>query len=93
MASNRPKPPEDFDPVDAELTDAEIKQLRPASELFAKLGLEMPKPKGRPPQDKVKVPVTMRLDPDVLDFYKSSGPGWQTRMGEILAKAARKKSA
>lgn len=93
MASNtKLPPPDDYDPA-APLTDEEIKNLRPAKELFAELGLEIPKPMGRPRILNAKVPVTMRLDPDVLEFYKSTGPGWQTRMGEILAEAARKKSA
>lgn len=93
MDSKKLPPPDDFDPADAELTDAEIKQLRPAREFFAERGLPMPKPLGRPKADRTKVPVTMRLDPDVLAFYKATGPGWQTRMGEILAKAITKKSA
>lgn len=83
-------PPPDFDPVDAELTDEEIKQLRPAREFFAERGLEMPKPLGRPKAERTKVPVTMRLDPDILEAYKATGPGWQTRMGEVLAQAIKK---
>ena len=91
MASDRKlqPPPDDYDPV-APLTPEEIKKLRPASEFFAERGIPMPKPMGRPKSERTKVPVTMRLDPDVLDFYKSSGPGWQTRMGEVLARAAKK---
>lgn len=90
MASEKKHPPPpDYDPA-APLTDEEIRRLRPARELFAELGIPMPKPVGRPKAERTKVPVTMRLDPDVLDFYKSAGPGWQTRMGEVLAKAAKK---
>lgn len=75
------------------LTDDEIKQLRPAREFFEERGIPMPRPVGRPKAEKTKVPVTMRVDPDVLAYFKSSGPGWQTRMGEVLAREARKKSA
>jgi uncharacterized protein (DUF4415 family) len=93
MESNRKgPPPDDYDPTPI-LTDEEIKELRPAREFFAEHGLEMPKPLGRPKAERTKVPVTMRLDPDVLAFYKATGPGWQTRMGEVLAKAMDKKSA
>ena len=93
MASEkRLPPPPDYDPV-APLTDEEIEGLRPAAEIFAELGLPMPQKVGRPKSENPKVPVTMRLDPDVLAYFKSTGPGWQTRMGEILAKAAGKKSA
>lgn len=92
MVSDRKQPPPDYDPA-APLTDDEIKKLRPAAEVFAELGLAMPKPLGRPKADRTKVPVTMRLDPDVLAAYKATGPGWQTRMGEVLAEAVHKKSA
>lgn len=85
-------PPPDYDPT-APLTDDEIKKLRPAREWFAERGIPMPKPMGRPKAERTKVPVTMRLDPDVLAYFKATGPGWQTRMGNVLAKAAGKKSA
>jgi len=89
MAS-RPRPPDDFDNDAPELTDEEIKELMPASEWFAKHGIPMPKSLGRPKAEKTKVSVTMRMDGDVVDFFKRSGPGWQTRMHAVLAKEARK---
>jgi uncharacterized protein (DUF4415 family) len=84
-------PPPNYDPA-APLTDHEIKQLRPAREFFAERGIPMPVPRpvGRPKATTTKVPVTMRLDADVLAYFKSTGPGWQTRMGEVLAREARK---
>jgi uncharacterized protein (DUF4415 family) len=36
------------------------------------------------PEDRVKVPVYIRLDPDVLEFFKSGGPGYQTRINAAL---------
>ena len=32
----------------------------------------------------VKQIVTIRLDVDMLDWYKSAGPGYQTRINQIL---------
>jgi uncharacterized protein (DUF4415 family) len=32
-----------------------------------------------------KEPITVRLDPDIVEFFRSSGRGWQTRMNERLA--------
>jgi uncharacterized protein (DUF4415 family) len=29
--------------------------------------------------------VTMRLDPEVLKFFRAAGPGWQTRVNAALA--------
>lgn len=44
--------------------------------------------KGRKPDDKAKKLLTLRLDPDVIEHFKSTGKGWQTRMNEALRKAA-----
>ncbi|MDB5479734.1 MAG: hypothetical protein JWO83_787 [Caulobacteraceae bacterium] len=30
---------------------------------------------------------TMRLDPDVLDYFKGEGPGWQARINAVLRAA------
>ncbi len=35
-----------------------------------------------------KTPVTLRLDPDVLERWRASGRGWQTRAAEVLAAKA-----
>ncbi|MFC3713886.1 BrnA antitoxin family protein [Sphingoaurantiacus capsulatus] len=34
-----------------------------------------------------KKQVSLRLDQDVLDRFKATGPGWQRRMNEVLRKA------
>ncbi len=43
--------------------------------------------RGRPKADVTKVSTTIRLDPDVLDAFKSEGPGWQSRINSALRKA------
>lgn len=40
--------------------------------------------RGRPP---VSVKLNMRVDADVLDAFKATGPGWQTRINAVLRKA------
>jgi len=44
---------------------------------------------GRPPLDpsQVKERITIRLDKDVLSKLRATGPGWQTRINDILRKA------
>ncbi len=42
-------------------------------------------PIGRPPKEEPKVPVTMRLDVDVVKFFRAGGEGWQTRLNAFLA--------
>ena len=44
---------------------------------------------GRPPVgDEPKAQVSLRLDKDVVAWFRASGKGWQTRMNEALRKAA-----
>ena len=31
-----------------------------------------------------KQPISFRVDPDVLDFFKAEGPRYQTRMNAVL---------
>jgi uncharacterized protein (DUF4415 family) len=31
-----------------------------------------------------KVPVALRIDPDVLEFFRKDGPGYQSRMNAVL---------
>jgi uncharacterized protein (DUF4415 family) len=42
---------------------------------------------GRPPASVTKVPVTLRLDREVVARFRATGEGWQTRMNEALRKA------
>lgn len=44
--------------------------------------------RGRPPKDAPKKPVSLRLDPDILEHFRASGPGWQTRVNDILRQAS-----
>lgn len=41
--------------------------------------------RGRPKADTVRERITIRLAPDVLEQFRASGPGWQTRMNAALA--------
>lgn len=40
--------------------------------------------RGRPKLEKPKRLLSLRLPPDVIANWKASGPGWQTRMAEML---------
>ena len=44
--------------------------------------------RGRPRAENPKVAVSLRLDSEVVDWFKRSGTGWQTRMNQALRKAA-----
>ena len=38
----------------------------------------------------VKEQVTLRIDQDVLEYFREGGPGWQDRISDALRKAAGK---
>jgi uncharacterized protein (DUF4415 family) len=37
----------------------------------------------------VKKLVSLRIDPDIIDHFRATGPGWQRRINDALRKAAR----
>ena len=39
---------------------------------------------GRPKSLNPKKPTSIRYDPEILDFFKATGKGWQTRMNNVL---------
>lgn len=81
-----------------ELTAEDFKRARPAREVLPKIFpseivAEMLKPRGRPKVENAKVSVTVRYSREVLEYFKATGPGWQTRMDEVLKKwVARQRS-
>jgi len=45
---------------------------------------------GRPRSPNPKRLISIRLTEDVIQRWRATGPGWQTRMAEKLSKAAPK---
>jgi uncharacterized protein (DUF4415 family) len=43
--------------------------------------------RGRPPVDVKRPTLNMRIDAEVLDAFKATGPGWQTRINAVLRDA------
>ena len=46
-----------------------------------------PVQRGRPPLPRPKVSTTIRLDADVIEKFRATGPGWQSRINAILKAA------
>ena len=67
------------DPDARELTAKDFAQMVPFADMMARR-------RGRPKAATHKVPVTVRLEPGVVEFFRRSGPGWQTRMNDTLAR-------
>jgi uncharacterized protein (DUF4415 family) len=46
--------------------------------------------RGRPPKERPKEAIKLRLSPEVLDHFRGGGPGWQTRINEVLERAVKR---
>lgn len=96
-ARRKPRKPDDisqadWDAVDSPPITAEMfRQMRPAAEVFPEIVADYLKRRGRPKAAETKVPVTLRLDPDVVKALKSSGRGWQTRVNAMLKRWAKRR--
>lgn len=85
----RPAPPAKFDDNPA-WTLKDLRRARPAREIVPKLVEAARRGRGRPPIEKPKVPLTLRLDPDAIEAFRKTGPGWQSRINATLVRAAKK---
>ena len=88
---SRPKPPAGYDD-NPEWTEADFARARPASEVLPSevLAAFGKGKRGRPvgsSKPDAKKSVTLRLDPDVIEGWRNSGPGWQSRMNAALREA------
>ena len=72
--------PDVTDPDDApELTPAMLDQAEVfEGDQFIRRG------RGRPRSDAPKETIAIRLDQDVLERLRASGPGWQSRINQML---------
>jgi len=43
---------------------------------------------GRPKKESPKEAINIRLDPEVLEHFRATGRGWQSRINAVLRKAA-----
>ena len=64
----------------------EYKELPELTDAMLKRGAV--KRAGRPVATNPRRQVTIRLPESVLEHWKDTGPGWQTRMADLLTKRA-----
>ena len=81
--------PELVDKENPEWAEKDFQRARPAAEVLpellgAEVAAEMLKPRGSPKATATKAHVNIRLDADVLDAFKATGRGWQTRINKAL---------
>lgn len=82
MKRNSPKISKaDWDAVDSPpLSDEMLSKMKPVKDKHPGI----PKRVRGPQKDPLKVPVSIRLNPDVVDYFKSQGKGWHTKINNIL---------
>ena len=68
-----------------ELTAADLRRFKPATEVLPPELLKVIGIKPRGPQKApTKQATTIRLSPDVMAAFKATGAGWQTRIDAAL---------
>jgi uncharacterized protein (DUF4415 family) len=62
--------------------------MKAAEALFRPAAPKVPEPSAKPAGalPGVKEAVTLRIDQDVLEFFREDGPGWQDRINAALRK-------
>lgn len=75
-----------FDDDNPEWTAADFASALRGSDIPAHIRAAFPKTRGRP-RGSNKQLVSLRLDSDVLEGFKASGPGWQSRINDVLRRA------
>ncbi|MCF8196362.1 MAG: BrnA antitoxin family protein [Polynucleobacter sp.] len=77
------------------LSAADMKLFKPAKEvlepeLYKELVAMNKAARGRPRLEKPKQAIKLRLDVEIIEAFKSTGEGWQTRINALLKKEAKK---
>lgn len=83
----------DWDDVASpELTEEFFKTAKPFAEVFPELAVAIRKSRG-PGKAAAKKLLSIRLDAEVIEAYRETGDGWQSRINADLRKARKLKKA
>lgn len=72
-----------FDDDNPEWTEADFARAKRGDDIPAFIREAFVKRPGRP-RGSSKEQVSLRIDRDVLERFRATGPGWQTRINEAL---------
>jgi uncharacterized protein (DUF4415 family) len=75
------------DPDNPEWTEEEFSKARPFAEVFPDLMESINRSRGRPNLEMPKKLVTLRLDQDVVEKFRATGKGWQSRINDVLKRS------
>ena len=77
------------DPDNPELTDDDFARLVPVDDasVAPEIAAAIRRVRG-PQRAPTKIMIALRIDRDVAERWRASGRGWQSRMNDVLRKAA-----
>lgn len=67
-------------------TEEELSAFKPFEVVHPELAEQIRRSRGRPPIASPKKQVTLRIDAEVLERLRRTGPGWQSRVNDALKK-------
>ena len=74
-----------LDSDNPEWTEQDFARAKTGEDIPAHIRSAFPKTRGRP-KGETKQMVSLRLDKDILERFRATGPGWQSRINEALRK-------
>jgi uncharacterized protein (DUF4415 family) len=77
-----------------ELTAEDFKHFRPMGEVFPELVEAFERARGQrgPQKAATKDRIGLRLDRAVVEHFRATGPGWQSRINDVLVKHVKQQS-
>ena len=80
------KPLIDKDGEVRELTAEDIKRFKPIADTNPSLLAKIKKGIGERGSQKspTKIPISIRVSPEVAEYFRSAGKGWQSRIDHVL---------
>jgi uncharacterized protein (DUF4415 family) len=69
-----------------ELTADDLKKFKPIAEVAPELLAKIKKGVGErvPQKSATKIPISIRVSPEVAEYFRSEGKGWQGRINSVL---------
>ncbi len=89
--SRKPEPTVVFDTDNPEWTNEDFARAKAPADLPPAALRQFPNTRRGPQKAPTKRPISLRLSAEVLDHFRASGPGWQTRIDQALKAAIARK--
>ena len=80
------KPLIDKDGEVRELTTEDFKRFKPLEEANPALAAKIKRGVGErgPQKSPTKIPINIRVSPEVAEYFRAGGKGWQSRIDHVL---------